>query len=194
MFGIDDAIIGSVGGSLLGGLFGGDSGGGTQTVNNEPWKEAQPWILDNIKRGQDLQSYYTQNPFGAIQQAAYRGLLGGNDYINSALPSLLNQFSQQVGFDRSNPTARPAPIQFPSAQGLLSASGLGGGGGTAGLLGGDMNVTMNPFRNGGIPAPAPAPAVAAPPGRPANDNAGAYFQLPNGNWTLGYDRETYGAT
>lgn len=154
MFGIDDAIIGQVAGSALGGLFGGDGGSATQTASKEPWAKAAPWIEYNLGQGQKLQNYYEQNPFGAVQQAAFKGLLGGNDYINAALPGLLAQFSQPVGYNMSNPQARPAPIRFPAmAQGTT-------GGATAGLLGADMNVSMNPFRNGGIQAPAAAPAPA----------------------------------
>jgi hypothetical protein len=193
MFGIDDAILGSVAGSVVGGLFGGDSGGGSQTVSKEPWAAAAPWLKQQIQTGQDLQGYYQNNPFNALQQQAYGQLFGQNNYLQNAIPGLLAQFSQSQGFDRSNPMARPAAIQFPSAQGLLTGGGVGSGGTGIGLLG-DMNTAFNPFKNGGITAPAPAPAAPPASTRPANDSAGAYFQLPNGNWQLGYDRETYGAT
>lgn len=156
MFGIDDAILGNVAGAALGGLFGGDSQGGTQTASKTPWEPAQPWILDNIKTGQNLQGYYQNTPFNQYQKNAYGQLFGLNNYINGAVPSLLSQFSQPVGYDISNPLARSTPVQFPQ-MGLLSAGS--GSSAPAGLLG-DLNVTANPFRNGGIPAPAAAPVPA----------------------------------
>jgi hypothetical protein len=184
---------GQIIGAVAGGLMSGDGGGGTQTASKEPWAEAIPWLKQNIQTGQDLQGYYQNNPFNALQQQAYGQLFGQNNYLQNAIPGLLAQFSQSQGFDRSNPMARPAAIQFPSAQGLLTGGGVGSGGTGMGLLG-DMNTAFNPFKNGGIPTPAPAPAAPPASTRPANDSAGAYFQLPNGSWQLGYDRETYGAT
>lgn len=149
------AAVSTIGGAML--ADGG--GGGTQSMSKEPWAEAAPWLKQNLQTGQDLQSYYQNNPFNALQQAAYGQLFNQNNYVQGAIPSLLSQLSQPVGFDRNNPMARPAPIQFPQ-MGLLSASSNGSA--PAGLLG-DLNVTANPFRNGGIPAPASAPAAAANP-------------------------------
>jgi hypothetical protein len=162
----------------VGGLMS-DGGSAEQTASKEPWKEAQPWILDNIKAGQDLQRYFQNGPFSALQQNAYGNLFAGNDYVRSMVPGLLSQLSQPVGFDRGNPGARPAPIQFP-AMGLLAGGGAPQGGGmSAGLLG-DMNVTQNPFRNGAIPAP-----VAAAPAVPKEDLS---------KWFNGFDRNLYGDT
>lgn len=154
-----EAIAGNVAGAVVGGLMGGDSQGGTQTMSKEPWEAAAPWLKQNIQTGQDLQAFYQNSPFNALQQQAYAQLLGQNNYVQSALPGLLQQFSQHSGYDMANPSGRSAPIRFPQ-MGLLQQQGGGMGGGNAGLLG-DMNATMNPFRNGGIPAPAPAAAPAA---------------------------------
>jgi hypothetical protein len=154
MFGIDDALFGSLAGPVLGGLLGGAAGGsaqgGTQTNTRDPWAPAAPWLTQNLQRGQQLQSHYEQNPFNAIQQASYANLLGGNDYINQMTPGLMSQFSRQTGFDRSNPLQRPQGYQFPQMQAMGQAGGMQP---TAGLLGGSM---------GQATAQAPAPAQAAP--------------------------------
>lgn len=109
--------IGAAAGSLLGGIIGGKSSsgtqqGGTQTVNRDPWAPAQPWLKQNLETGQALQNQYAANPFNVQQQAAYGNLASGNDYLNRLAPSLLQQFSQPTGFDRNNPTARPAAFNF----------------------------------------------------------------------------------
>lgn len=66
------AIASSVAGPLIGGLLGGASSsgtqqGGTQTVNNDPWAAAQPWMKANLETGQNLQNYYQKNPFNQQQ-------------------------------------------------------------------------------------------------------------------------------
>lgn len=164
-----EAIAG-LAGPVVGGLLGGASGGGstsaTQTASKEPWAPAVPWITSNLQAGQDLQKYYQQTPFNAIQQGAYANLLTGNDYVNSMIPGLLSQMSQSQGFDRSNPRARPQTYQFPAMP--QSPSVTTPMQPMAGLLGapasGGMNVSQNPYMNGSIQAqaPAPAPAAAAP--------------------------------
>lgn len=116
MFGIDDAILGPLIGSAVGGLMGGSSQGGTQTQDRSPWAAAQPWLKDNIAQGQKLQNFYSANPFNSLQQGAYGNILAGNDYLNSAVPGLLSQFSQPVGFNRANPNARAPGAQMPAMQ------------------------------------------------------------------------------
>ncbi len=99
-------------GGLLGGASGGSSQGGTTTQSRDPWSAAQPWMIDNINKGQTLQKYYAQNPFNAQQQGAYRDLSQGNAYMKELVPSLLQQFSNTTGFDRTNPQAKPQAINF----------------------------------------------------------------------------------
>jgi hypothetical protein len=92
---IGGAAIATVGGAMLSDKGGG--GGGTTTQSKEPWAPAVPWITSNLQAGQDLQNYYQQNPFNALQQGAYANLFGGNDYINQMTPGLLAQMSQPHG-------------------------------------------------------------------------------------------------
>lgn len=149
----------AAGGALLGAMGGGSSSGGQQTVSKDPWAPAQPWLTSLLGQGQNLQSYYQNNPFNSIQQGAYQNLLSGNDYINQMMPGLLSQMSQPVGFDRSNPHAKPQAYQFPAMQQMPQM---------AGLLNNpsapvSMNRTQNPYANGLMPtAPAAAPAASAP--------------------------------
>jgi hypothetical protein len=221
------SLIGAVGGLLSDG--GGSQPTQTQTVSKDPWSAADPWLRQQITTGQQLQNYYQTNPFNAQQQQAYGQLSQGNAYTNALVPSLLGQISGQSGFDRSNPRARPAGINFNVGGnlgfGAGNNSGAGGGGdqsaydrayqrldaqhrekygipfamsgdkagmerelaqlraetgmsgsqGSSGSsaygygLGTNMNVTNNPFANGGINPPAQAQAAAAPATNPAQD-------------------------
>ena len=174
-------------GSLLGGASGGSAQGGTQTVNKDPWLPAQDWMKQNLSTGQNLQNYYQTNPFNSQQQSAYGNLASGGDYMNRLVPSLLQQFSQPTGFDRSHPNARPSPLNFSAPDvnpyfakafgGQMQPSGgeqpqaqpkapfmffandaehpSSGGPFTAPMYQSapqraDMNMTQNPFGNGGI--------------------------------------------
>lgn len=147
--------IGPAIGAAAGLLGGGSSQGGTTTQKNEPWAPAQPWLTNNLQTGQQLQNYYQANPFNAQQQSAYGNLASGTDYMNRLTPGLLQQFSQSSGFDRNNPSARPAPFSFFAPQG--QPQGYGGAMQTAAQAAPshDMNMTQNPFANGGIQALAP---------------------------------------
>jgi hypothetical protein len=130
--------------------MGGDSQGATQTASKEPWSAAIPWLTQNLNYGQNLQGYYQNNPFNALQQGAYANLLNGNDYINRMIPGLLTQMSQS-GFDRSNPLAKPAPYRFaPMPTSTYQP--------VAGLLGTSLATAAKPPMP--TPAPTPAPAMS----------------------------------
>lgn len=177
-------VAGAVAGSILNS---GSSSGGTQTVSNDPWAPAQPWVLANLSRGQNLQAQYEQNPFSQLQQRAYGNVLGGNDYFNGAVPGLLAQLSQNQGFDRSNPRAKPAPYQFPAMVGATAP--------TQGLLAPAMNAAAAPAAPapaapayvqglfGSMPAPAQVPGVNVP-ALPPTTYAG---------WLSGFGGEPTGA-
>jgi hypothetical protein len=161
---IGGAAIATVGGAMLSDKGGG--GGGTTTQSKEPWAPAVPWITSNLQAGQDLQNYYQQNPFNALQQGAYANLFGGNDYINQMTPGLLAQMSQPTGFDRNNPRARPQAYQFPTMTGanfpmrglLTNDPGSGNASG--------MNMAQSPYRSGLLTSSpvAPAPVASGPAG------------------------------
>lgn len=155
------AIGGAAASAVVGGMMsdggGGGGAGSTQTISKDPWSAADPWLRQQITTGQGLQGYYQSNPFNAQQQKAYGLLSQGNDYVNQLVPSLLSQISNQPSFNRANPSARPAPINF-NTPGLGFGAPTGAGGTAGGSYNVDMNKVNNPFANGGVVAPAPAPA------------------------------------
>lgn len=120
--GFFDSIIGTVAGGLLGGIGSKSSSGGsqTQTVKNEPWVEAQPWIKDNIQTGQDLQKYYQQNPFNLQQQQAYSNLFSDlNMFRNQIAPELFNRANQMTNNAYQRPTYERPGMAGYSKAGLL---------------------------------------------------------------------------
>lgn len=121
---IGGAAVGVVGNALMSDSKGGGGGAGTQTQSKEPWAMAQPWILSNLVQGQNLQNAYTAQPFSQLQNQAYNNQNNQSAYMRALVPDLLGQISgQQVGFDRSNPNARPNAFNFASEgtlKGLLA--------------------------------------------------------------------------
>ncbi len=118
------AAIGAVGGLLSNSMSSDKNGGaGSSSASKEPWAAAQPWLLSNLAQGQALQSQYQAQPFSAQQQAAYDNSYALTDYGRALVPSLLNQIQgQQVGFDKSNPTAKPAAWDWNAVGGLGQTS------------------------------------------------------------------------
>lgn len=147
---------GAIGGAVVGGAVsmmsdsggGGGGGAGSQTQSKEPWAPAQPWIMNNLVAGQNLQQAYTAQPFSNQQAAAYGNQNAQSDYMRGVVPSLIGQISgQQVGFDRSNPNARPKAFDFNALGNINSLRG-----------------TQMQNIQGQTPqiAPPPAPAAASP--------------------------------
>lgn len=153
------SILGTVVGSVVGGLGSKGNKGSSQTTTNEPWAPIQPMLQDLANQGQDLNQFYQQNPFNAIQQQGYQNQLGDLDFFRRNLaPQLMGFANGQMG---ANYQRAPAGSELggsmrqidssqflPQAQrqpqgggGLLAAlSGLSGmspvsSGGSAGLLG-----------------------------------------------------------
>jgi hypothetical protein len=116
-YNVGGAVIGLVGNEMSSDKNG---GAGTKNSSTEPWALAQPWLLQNLVQGQNLQSEYTARPQSARQQAAYDNQYALSDYGRQIVPSLLDQMgSQPVGFDKKNPTARPKAWDWNSlAEGL----------------------------------------------------------------------------
>ena len=163
------AILGPIAGSVVGGLMSGDSQQ-SQTASKEPWKDAAPWLRENLRTGQGLQNYYQQNPFNPQQQTAYQNIFGDLDaFRNQMAPGLMGFATKLMGgsYQRGGSTA--------GANGGASMGGLLGGGQQGGqqapqsMQGGLFQVpqgqsygkidwaAQNPFTNGSID-----PAAAAP--------------------------------
>lgn len=82
------AAIAPIAGAVVGGLMSDKGGGSSQTTTNEPWSAVQPWMRENIEKGQKLQGYYEQNPLNQLQQNSYQNLFGDLDnYRQSIAPS-----------------------------------------------------------------------------------------------------------
>lgn len=118
------AAVGVVGSALSDKGGGSGGGAGSQTQSKEPWAPAQPWILNNITAGQNLQNGYMAQPFSQLQNQAYNNQNNQSAYMRALVPDLLGQISgQTLGFDRSNPNARPNAYNFASEgtlKGLLA--------------------------------------------------------------------------
>jgi hypothetical protein len=160
----------AVGGAVLGAMNSGsggsqtNGGAGTTTGTKEPWLQAQPSIPSNLASGQAMQDRYTQTPFNPQQLNAYQNLGNQTNYMNNLVPSLLGQVSnQQLGFDRSNPNARPDAYNFNG-----TGSAMGNPSGSGGLLG----MLSNPA-SGATSAVNPPPPPAAP--KEANDFQQQYY-------------------
>lgn len=156
-------VIGAVASSALSGGSSSNGGAGTQTQSKEPWAAAQPWILNNLVQGQALQNQYTQNPFNSQQQAAYGRMGNQTAYMGGLVPSLLGQLSgQQLGYNRSNPNARPQAFNFDGNTGMGSGVPAGGSlaqpGGLLGLLTSGNNTAPNASLD---PVKTPAPAATS---------------------------------
>lgn len=132
-----EAILGPFVGSVVGGLMSDDSEQ-SQTASKEPWKDAAPWLRENLRTGQGLQGYYQQNPFNPQQQTAYQNTFGDIDaFRNQMAPGLMGFANKLMGssYQRGGSTA--------------GANGAVGGGGMGGLLssgqaaqGGDMKALI----------------------------------------------------
>lgn len=106
------AILGPIAGSVVGGLM--SDGGDEQTATKEPWSAAAPWLRENIESGRNLQAYYQQNPWNALQQAAYQNTFSDIDNFRSSIaPGMMDFANRLMGTN-------------------YSRSGGGGGGGFGG--------------------------------------------------------------
>jgi hypothetical protein len=118
-------VAASVAGAAVSSKMNKNKGGaGTSTASNEPWLVAQPWMNDNVVKGMALQQQYASNPFSRNQTAAYENQYGLSDYARTLVPSLLGQFQDQpLGFDPSNPSAKPKAFDWGDT-GLLQGKSL----------------------------------------------------------------------
>ena len=160
------AVAASVAGAAVGGLMS-DGGGGEQTATKEPWSAAAPWLRQQIEQGQNLQAYYQQNPWNALQQNAYQNTFSDIDqFRNSMAPGLMDFANRLMGtnYSRGGTTARMPMGNMqqtkPQAMGGLLSLLSGQSGGQSGpfsvapnrsygLL--DFNA-LNPYNNALKPA------------------------------------------
>lgn len=107
-------------------------GGGSSTASKEPWAEAAPWLKDNIKKGQDLQRRYEEQPFNPLQQTAYQNAFSDIDnYRQDFMPAMMQYASGLMGPGFKLPQSYAPGGQGAPAQGspgLMTVSGQGQGG------------------------------------------------------------------
>ena len=160
------AVAASVAGAAVGGLMS-DGGGEQQTATKEPWSAAAPWLRQQLEQGQNLQAYYQQNPWNALQQNAYQNTFSDIDqFRNSMAPGLMDFANRLMGtnYSRGGTTARMPMGNMqqtkPQAMGGLLSLLSGQSGGQSGpfsvapsrsygLL--DFNA-LNPYNNALKPA------------------------------------------
>jgi hypothetical protein len=153
------ALVGAVANNALSSKSNG--GAGTTTTDKSPWIAAQPLITGQLSQGQALSSAYQAQPLSTQQQNAVNNIYGESDYMRSLIPSLLGQLQDQpVGYDPSNPSAKPQAWNW------------------SGLLGSGPDLNQ-----GSVNA---APPVAAAPAAPAGTfkDQGAVSWDPSSNPTL----------
>lgn len=98
-------------GAALGALGSQDSKQ-TTTSDKSPWAPAAPWLTANLGLGQQMQNQYMANPFSQYQKQAYNQSAGIGNQARAMYNNLLPQFNAMQGFDRNNPTAKMAPLNF----------------------------------------------------------------------------------
>ncbi|MCA3039429.1 MAG: hypothetical protein ING37_02335 [Rhodocyclaceae bacterium] len=132
------AILGPIAGALAGGLMGGDDSGQQQTATKEPWAPARKPLINSLNTGQELERYYQQNPFNAIQQTAYQNLFGDLDAFRGQNAGVMDFANRLMG---TNYSRSGAPGQVGGMAGMLNNTmrqppmGRGGMGAVSGLLG-----------------------------------------------------------
>ncbi len=85
----------------------------SKSSTNEPWAEAKPYLLDNLKTNAAMAEHYRANPFSDLQKQQYQGLFDSLANSKANVPGLLanaNSFSQS------------RRGQMPAMQGLLSGT------------------------------------------------------------------------
>ena len=113
------AAVGVVGGAMNKDKNG---GAGSATSSYTPYATGD-WIKNLAQQGSDLSWDYMQNPMSQPQQAAFNNQYALGDSVRGLVPGLLGQLgNQQLGFDPSNPTARPQAFDWTSLIGSLSAN------------------------------------------------------------------------
>jgi hypothetical protein len=96
---------------------------GSTTQSRDPWGPAQPFLLNQLNTGAQLQQQLQQQPFNAVQQQAMQQKLGLLNGLNGqAMPGLLSGLNtMQQGYQRPGGPAARAPAFNFGGQGLLAS-------------------------------------------------------------------------
>ena len=127
-----------IGASLLGGLLGaGSSGDKEQTQTRDPWKPAQPFLLDNLQTNADMQKYYQAHPFNAQQQTSYDNIFADlNNFRSNTAPGLMGFANNAMtgGYKRQQ-YSMPGMAGYSPNQSSFGPNSGGPGGGMRGAFG-----------------------------------------------------------
>ena len=122
----------------------------TQTTDKAPWKEAQPYLLQQLAQNNALQQYYANNPFSAGQKAAYQGQA---DVLanNMANVENFNQIASNfMGSNRGKMAAMPGLLSNTKATPIDFDSLVKG---TSGALASGLLGKSEPVKVGGGDSP-----------------------------------------
>lgn len=109
----DNPTLTQLGGAAIGALANSKDTTTGSTQSRDPWSQAQPYLIDNLKTNAAMQAHYAANPFSTEQKTAYQGLLNtlANNQANGAgLLANASSFGQSKGG------------KLPAMQGLLSGT------------------------------------------------------------------------
>lgn len=105
-FAVVAAGVGAVG--AMGAASMASKGGGGGESSTVPFFAGIPNLVKNANYANELQGSYMSQPFNSQQQAAANNIFAQSDYMRNLVPGLLAQLQlQPMGYDRSNPSARP---------------------------------------------------------------------------------------
>lgn len=168
-FGLSAGAVSLIGAGA--GLIGSSMGGGDSTQqatqSKAPWEPAQPFLLKDLQTNQDLQNWYTKNPFNQQQKVGLQNTMTDADnFRTNIMPGLLNFSNESMssnyqrqtggapgsgggyggavrpgGLLQSGPGAFSMPT--PSAPSAPSAAGGGLMGGAMGGFMGDIVGQIN---------------------------------------------------
>ena len=151
--------FGKVAGGLIGGLLGGSNSGGGQQATKDPWGPAQKPLQNSLTTGQNLESYYQQNPFNPLQQAGYQNLYADLDNFRNVMAPQAMAFNNRMM--NTNYQRKPAGTELGGAFTPINASqflppeqrqpqgGMGGGMGSGISMGGGMPGMPGAMSQGG---------------------------------------------
>jgi hypothetical protein len=172
----------SLGASLLGGVLGSSASGSSTTQatqSKDPWAPAQPFLLKDLQTNQDLQDWYTKNPFNQQQKVGLQNTMTDADHFrNQVMPGLLSFANNGMtsNYQRASGGFAGSGAGYGGArvQGGLLQSGTGpfSTAPTGGLFGNVDWQAVNPFTNGHTAALAAQRQAAATPATPSGGSTG----------------------